>query len=80
MMTSQNWQINVILSDRELSQLQHIKIWEKNQSPVSEIYPQLNEGHYDVIDLHLHNQDGLISTWCFYVIWSSGHTPYAYKI
>ena len=28
----------------------------------------------------LHNQDGLISTWCFYVIWSSGHTPYAYKI
>ena len=31
-------------------------------------------------DLHLHNQDGLIWSWCFYVIWSSGHTPYAYKI
>ena len=28
-------------------------------------------------DLHLHNQDGLIWSWCFYVIWSSGHTPYA---
>ena len=31
-------------------------------------------------DLHLHNQDGLISTWCFYVIWLSSHIPYAHEI
>ena len=31
-------------------------------------------------DLHLHSQDGLISTWCYYVIWLADHIAYAYKI
>ena len=32
-------------------------------------------------DLHLHSQDGLMSTWCYYVIWLADHITYdAYKI
>ena len=31
-------------------------------------------------DLHLHSQDGLISTWCYYDICLPDHTPYAHKI
>ena len=31
-------------------------------------------------DLHLHNEDDLISTWFYYVIWLADPTAYAYKI
>ena len=60
---------------RELSQLQHIKIWAQWTNGLSDT----NKIRFD-LDLHLHNQDGLIWTWCFYVIWLSGHTPYAHEI
>ena len=50
---------------------------------LSSIGPMVNEIQYNgdlTFDLNLHNQDGLISTWPYYVICLSGHTPYAYKI
>ena len=31
-------------------------------------------------DLHLHSQDGLMSTCCYYIIWLVDHTAYACKI
>ena len=50
---------------------------------LSSIGPMVNEIQYNgdlTFDLNLRNQDGLISTWPYYVICLSGHTPYAYKI
>ena len=61
---------------RELSQLQHIKIWAQLDQRFVRYKTKLDL----TFDLHLHNQDGLIWTWCFYVIWLSGHTPYAHEI
>ena len=64
------------ISCRELSQLQHIKIWAQLDQRFVRYKTKLDL----TFDLHLHNQDGLIWTWCFYVIWLSGHTPYAHEI
>ena len=83
MMTSQNWQINVIcLVENCLS----YNISKFGTKPITGKWDNLNwtkdimTSSIKTFDLHLHNQDGLISTWSYYAIWLSGHNPYAYKI
>ena len=57
------------ISRRELSQLQHIKIWAQLDQRFVRYKKKLDL----TFDLHLHNQDGLIMNLMFYVIWLSGH-------
>ena len=49
------------------------------QINVSEIQRYKRNGDL-TFDLHLHNQNGLISTWRYYVICLAAHTGYTYKI
>ena len=76
MMTSSKWKINVIFLVENCLSYNISKFglnWTNGLSDTKQ-----NEDL--TFDLHLHNQDGLIWTWCFYVIWLSGHTPYAHEI
>ena len=55
---------------------QHIKIWAQSDERFLRYKTK-----WDLkFDLHLHNEDGLISIPSYHAIWLSRHTPYAYEI
>ena len=54
------------------------KIWTQSEQWLLTRYNTIKERLN--FDLHLHSQDGLISTWCYNVIWLADHTAYAYKV
>ena len=72
-----SYQLDVIIRYECLVTLHmHNKIWAQSDPK----FLRYKTKRDLTFDLHLHSQDRLISTWCYYEIWLPGHTPYAHKL